>query len=123
MRGKQHKKDEQICVRLERGVLKALIVARSNMERIMDTHSTRSNSYRETIVSVMLTGMTAAFFLLLLALISGGYFVYLLLILIAIGAFGSFHYLLWGRLLSEETAGEREEEQLRQRALADDWPD
>ena len=29
---------------------------------------------------------------------------------------GLFHYLLWGRAFSQEMAGEREEEQLRQRA-------
>jgi Na+-transporting methylmalonyl-CoA/oxaloacetate decarboxylase gamma subunit len=34
-----------------------------------------------------------------------------------------FHYVLWGRTLSQSVAGEREEEQLRQRAAApEDWP-
>jgi hypothetical protein len=38
---------------------------------------------------------------------------------------GLFHYVLWGRAFSDAVAGEREEEQLRQRAAAveadDDW--
>jgi hypothetical protein len=29
---------------------------------------------------------------------------------------GLFHYVLWGRVFSDAVAGEREEEQLRQRA-------
>lgn len=86
----------------------------------MDSHSAGSTSYRQTIVSVILTGMTAAFFLLLLVLVSGAYFIYLLGILGSLAAFGGLHYLLWGRLLLEETAGEREEEQLRQRALEEE---
>jgi hypothetical protein len=42
---------------------------------------------------------------------------------------GMFHYVLWGRAFSQETAGEREEEQLRQRAAEVEseedghWPD
>ena len=36
--------------------------------------------------------------------------------------YGMFHYLLWGKMLSEQVAGEREEEQLRQRAEVEEWP-
>jgi hypothetical protein len=74
-------------------------------------------------VTILLTGMVATFFLLLLVLISGGYFIYLVGIIAALGAFGGIHYLLWGRLLAQETAGEREEEDLRLRALAEDRAD
>ncbi len=77
---------------------------------------------RQTVVTVALTAMAAAFSLLLLVMIGGGFFIFLVGIVLAIAAFGGLHYLLWGKLLTEETAGEREEEQLRQRAL-EDWAD
>jgi hypothetical protein len=89
----------------------------------MDSQGTRRSTARQTIVTVFLTTMAAAFFVLLLLLITGSYFIYLVGILSVIGGFGALHYLLWGRLLTQETAGEREEEQLRQRALADDASD
>jgi ABC-type bacteriocin/lantibiotic exporter with double-glycine peptidase domain len=92
----------------------------------MDPHDTHPTSFRQTIVTIFLTGMVVAFFLLLLVLISGGLFIYLVGVLLALGAFGALHYLLWGRLLAEQTAGESEEELLRLRALAandDDAPD
>ena len=60
---------------------------------------------------------------LVVVVITGSYFVYLLGIIAAIVAFGAFHYFLWGKMLLDETAGESEEEQLRQRALAEDAPD
>jgi hypothetical protein len=99
------------------------MLAHSGSEVEMEPHSPGPPSARQTIVTVILTGMTVMFFLLLLLLITGGYFIYLAGTLIAIGAFGAFHYFLWGRLLTQETASEREEEQLRQRALGDDDPE
>jgi hypothetical protein len=75
---------------------------------------------RQTIVTIALTSMAVMFFLLLLVLISGGFIFVLLGMIGGIAAFGALHYFLWGRLLTQETAGEREEEQLRQRALAED---
>jgi arginine exporter protein ArgO len=86
----------------------------------MDPDGVRPGSARQTVVTVALTSVAAAFSLLLLVMIGGGFFVYLVGIVGAIVAFGGFHYLVWGRLLTQETAGEREEEQLRQRALAED---
>jgi threonine/homoserine/homoserine lactone efflux protein len=89
----------------------------------MEPDSPRPESSRQTIVTTFLTMMAATFFLLLIVLISGGYLVYLLGIIAAIVAFGGLHYLLWGRYLLQQTANESEEEQLRQRALAEDEPD
>jgi hypothetical protein len=63
--------------------------------------------------------------LLVLILISGGFFLWVVLFGGGILMLGLFHYVLWGRAFSQATAGEREEEQLRQRAAAieedDDW--
>jgi hypothetical protein len=78
---------------------------------------------REAFLYVFLAGLVIFFSLLVLILISGGIFLYVLLIALAVAAVGLFHYVVWGRALSEEVAGEREEEQLRQRAeAADEWP-
>jgi ABC-type bacteriocin/lantibiotic exporter with double-glycine peptidase domain len=89
----------------------------------MDGPSNRISSVRQSIVTTALTSMAVLFFLLLVVLIGGSYIVLLLAIVLGIAAFGALHYVLWGRLLSEQTAGEREEEQLRQRALSEDWSD
>jgi hypothetical protein len=67
--------------------------------------------------------MVVAFFSLLLIVISWGYLIFLVAIVGAMVAFGGLHYLMWGRLLTEQMAGESEEEQLRQRALAEDQPE
>src|SRR5947209_8374478 len=75
---------------------------------------------RQAFLSVLLAGLASVFFLGVLIFISNGFFLYVLLL--GMAGYGSLHYLLWGRLMSEQVAGEREEEQLRQRALADDWP-
>jgi uncharacterized membrane protein len=89
----------------------------------MDPHSPGPASARQTIVTVALSSMAVMFFLMLVLLITGGFFIILVGVVAAIAAFGAIHYFLWGRLLTQETAGEREEEQLRERALADDDPE
>jgi hypothetical protein len=68
---------------------------------------------------LLLGGTVGSFFFLGLTIITGGYFLYFLLLVGGVVLLGWVHYLLWGKLLSEQTAGEREEEQVRQQA--DDW--
>jgi hypothetical protein len=46
-------------------------------------------------------------------IITGGLFVLLLILIGGVAVLGGIHYLLWGRSFTAETAGEREEEQLR----------
>ncbi len=53
--------------------------------------------------------------------LTGGFLLYILLVGGVMAAFGAFHYLLWGRMLSENTAGEREELEARERAEAESW--
>jgi len=84
----------------------------------MEPYNTPPTSHRQTIVSTFLAAMAAGFFLLCFVLISGGFFIFLVGIIGALVAFGGLHYVLWGRHLTNETAGEGEEELLRQRALA-----
>jgi len=80
---------------------------------------------RHALLSVFLTMLALGFFLFLLIFISGGFFLYVLLLGGVILFMAMLHYALWGRAFSESVAGEREEEQLRQRAVAvepdDDW--
>ena len=85
--------------------------------------SNRPPQGREAFLYVFLASLVIFFSVLVLILISGGIFLYVLLVTLGCAAVGLFHYVVWGRMLSEEVAGEREEEQLRQRAeAADEWP-
>jgi hypothetical protein len=77
---------------------------------------------RQTFLTVFLALLLGSFALLVLILVSGGFFLYVIYLALAIAGIAVIHYVLWGRALSREVAGEREEEQLRQRAAADDWP-
>ena len=47
---------------------------------------------------------------------TGGWAVYVIGVAGAIFLFGGMHYLLWGRAMLQQTAGDREEEEMRQRA-------
>ncbi|HWG41960.1 MAG TPA: hypothetical protein VN688_04180 [Gemmataceae bacterium] len=80
---------------------------------------------RHASLSVFLTLLGLGFFLFVLIFISGGFFLYVVLFGGVILFMALLHYLLWGRMLSASVEGEREEEQLRQRAAAvepdDDW--
>lgn len=81
------------------------------------THNYSTNQQqRHAFLSLFLTVLALGFSLLVLILVSGGFFLYVVLFGGGILLLGMFHYLLWGRAFSDETAGEREEEQLRQRA-------
>jgi hypothetical protein len=56
-----------------------------------------------------------------LILITGGFLFYLLLAAGGVAALGGLHYVLWGRLMSEETAGEREEAEVQSRLELNEW--
>ena len=77
---------------------------------------------RQTFLTVFLALLLGAFALLVLILVSGGFFLYVIYLALAVAGLALIHYVLWGRAMSRSVAGEREEEQLRQRAAADDWP-
>src|SRR5579872_684166 len=80
---------------------------------------------RHAFLSVLFTVLALGFFVFVLIFISGGFFLWVILLAGSILGVGLLHYLLWGRAFSASVAGEREEEQLRQRAAAleedDDW--
>jgi len=79
---------------------------------------------RGACLSVLLTGGAASLFLVVVVLATDGWALGLLGIGAAVFLFGLIHYVLWGRLLLRETAGEREQEELRREdeARADEWP-
>jgi hypothetical protein len=89
----------------------------------MDQEQVEYQRRRESSLAVMLALLGLGGFLFFLALISGGFFLWVYLIVAIIGAFAGLHYLLWGRGMMASTAGEREEEEARARAEEDGWAD
>jgi hypothetical protein len=87
------------------------------MDHEVDPH----RSQRENFLTVFLAVAVGAGFLVFLILITGGLLFYLLLVMLGVAALGLVNYLLWGHALSQSTAGEREEEQLRSRAEDEGW--
>jgi hypothetical protein len=85
-------------------------------------YSEDSSSTRYTCLSLMLAGMFCTFLLFLLVLVTGGAIVYMVPVFVGLALFGWMHYLLWGKTMNQETAGEREEEEMRQQAERDGWP-
>jgi len=81
-----------------------------------------ASSKRQTCLSVVLAGMFGAFRLFLPILNTGGAIVYVVPVVAGLGLLMWVHYLWWGKTMNEETAGEREEEELRQQAERDGWP-
>jgi hypothetical protein len=67
-------------------------------------------------LAVILTGMAAFFFLLVLLLLTGGLFFSLVLFFVFMAGLVTFHWVVWGKVLTELTAGEREEDELQKRA-------
>jgi hypothetical protein len=76
---------------------------------------------RETFLTVLLTLLGGAGLLFCLVLITGGFFLWVVVGAAALGVLGLVNYLLWGRLLSRSTAGEREEAEFQARMELNDW--
>lgn len=75
---------------------------------------------RSSFLSLLL-GMLAALFALGLLILLGGSLLFpFVAVILGIIAVAMFHYLLWGKSLSEQTAGEREEMALNERARDSD---
>ncbi len=69
---------------------------------------------RSTFLPILLTGMAGLFFLLVLILITGGLFFYVAFFGAMIAGLATFHWLVWGKLLTILTARERKEEELHE---------
>jgi hypothetical protein len=72
--------------------------------------------HRATMLSLLLGGLGAGFFLLVLVMLTGGFFFYVGLAVGGLVLLGLFHYAVWGKAMSEQVAGEREEMELLERA-------
>jgi hypothetical protein len=81
-----------------------------------------SSSGRSVFLPVLLATIGGFFFLLVLILLTGGFFFYLVLCAGLVGGLATLHWLVWGKLLTDLTAGEREEHELFERARAEEEP-
>lgn len=89
----------------------------------MHTGETQHSRRRGQQLGMLLAALGAGVAVLVLIFLSGGFFLYCVLAVAAFLLIAAFHYVLWGHAFTQETAGEREEEQLRQRAAAPEgWP-
>ncbi len=91
----------------------------------MDPNGKPHSKQRETLLTVVLTVLGIAAFLVFSLVILSPFLAQTLgavVILAVIAGFGCLHYWLWGRSMSQEVAGERAEEEQRAAAEADDWP-
>jgi fatty acid desaturase len=82
----------------------------------MEPNDRQNPPPRETMLTVILTGLAAGAFLLFLILVTGGFIFYVVLAVAAITALGFFHYLLWGYAMTQEVA--QEQAQAERRPLA-----
>ncbi len=82
----------------------------------MEPRDNPERRQRGTCLSLMMASGVVAFFALLLVVATGGWAVYVIGIAAAIALFGAIHYVLWGRMMLQQTAGDREEEELRQQS-------
>jgi hypothetical protein len=89
----------------------------------------RPPEQRGTYLGIFLTGLLAAAALVALFAACGGLTVGMAAVVAGVILLGLVHYLVWGRSLSNEVAGEREEEATRdlmetyQDSQADEPPD
>lgn len=89
----------------------------------MSDPDTDSAAARRASPLAVLSGSLLSLALLVLFIVaSGGMLLSAGLVLIGIGLIAAFHYLLWGKSLSDRTAGERVERALNEKARDDDRP-
>ena len=88
----------------------------------MDYNGAPRSSARDTYLTIVLCIFVGLPVFVFLNILTGGLFLWLLMAAVGIGIFAGFHYLLWGRSFSRETAGEREEEELRTQLEAEQRP-
>ncbi len=79
----------------------------------MEPQNDASRKGRETFLSLLLAFLFGAGFLAVLNFITFGVIFHVLVAVGGIALVGLLHYLLWGQALSQDVAGEREEEELR----------
>jgi hypothetical protein len=88
----------------------------------MESNGAPRSSARDTYMAVVLCVMVGIPCLLFFEVLTGGLLSYLLLSVAILAVLGFINYLLWGRSLNRQVAGEREEEELRTQMEAEQWP-
>jgi hypothetical protein len=79
---------------------------------------------RESRSTLLIAAMAVVFALPcfgLLVVLTEGYILALLGGLLILAVVAGVHYLLWGRAMARNTAGEREEEEMRERLEPNEW--
>src|SRR5712692_1840236 len=85
----------------------------------MDQNNTSGKKGRETLLTFSLVAILGGAFLFFLNLVSLGIFAYVIAAIVGIAAIGFLHYAIWGYALSQQVAGEREEQRLKDLLEAD----
>jgi hypothetical protein len=86
---------------------------------IMATQTPAGKKGRETLLTFSLVAILGGAFLFFLNLVSLGIFAYVIAAVIGIAAIGFLHYAIWGYALSQQVAGEREEQRIKDILEAD----
>jgi hypothetical protein len=79
---------------------------------------------RESRTALLIAAMAVLFALPcfgLLVVLTEGYILAVPGLVLILGVVASAHYLLWGRAMARNTAGEREEEEMRERMEPNEW--
>lgn len=73
------------------------------------------DSGRSRFLSILLTAICGMFILSFTILITGRFVLFLMVMAAIVTSMAGLHYLIWGRYLTDRTAGEREEEAFLER--------
>lgn len=87
----------------------------------MHPEPTPRNQKRENFLSLLITVVVGGILFFFLNLVSLGMLAHVVGAVFVFGLLGMLHYALWGQTLTQETAGEREEEALRARLESEPW--
>src|SRR4051812_567956 len=74
------------------------------------------SSARSSFLTMLLGGFALMVFVAFSTMITAGFFVYIVAFCLVLAMLCTFHWVVWGALLSETLKKEREEEQLIERA-------
>ena len=85
----------------------------------MEPQQPSPNKGRETILSLSLVAILGGAFIFFLNLVSLGIFIYVIAAIVGIMTIGFLHYAVWGYVMSQQVAGEREEQRIKDLLEAD----
>ena len=71
---------------------------------------------RETMLVVLGSAVAIMSLVVVFTFLTGGFLTYILGGVAAVAALGGINYLLWGRAMTQNTAGDREEMELREQS-------